>query len=161
MNIGLPEHYKIVLATDGVVTTNGGVTFDTVNLENCNKAYIIAIFDQAATHATTIQPVVGTGVASCATSITFSAKWWKNASATGTDTLVAQTAGTSMACTAGISDQVIVIEIDPADVTGQSNTFCALGATIASSGEATNFMTAHYLLETAYPQATPPAVITD
>ena len=161
MNIGLPEKYKFVAATAGSVTTNGGVTFDTVNLENCNKAYIVAMFLQAVSHATTIQPVVGTGVASCATSITFSAKWWKNADISSTDTLVAQTAGTSMACTAGATNQLIVIEIDPADVTGQSNTYCALGATIATSSQASNFVTAWYLLETRYPQATPPAAITD
>jgi len=160
MNMGLLEKYKVVQATT-TTTTNATVTFDTVNLENCHKAYIVASFLQAVTHATTITPVVGTGVASCATAITFAAKWSKNADVSSTDTLVAQTAATTMACTAGVTNQLIVIEIDPADVTGQSNTYCALGATIATSSQASNYVTAWYLLETRYPQATPPAAITD
>jgi hypothetical protein len=161
MNVGLPEHYKIVAATAGSVTTNGGVTFDTVSLKNVHKAYIVAMFLQAVSHATTIQPVVGTGVASCATSITFSAKWWKNADISASDTLVAQTAATSMACTAGATNQLLVVEIDPALVTTQSNTYTALGATIATSSQGSDYVTAWYLLEERYPQATPPAAITD
>lgn len=160
MNIGLPEHYKIVSATP-ITTTNATVTYDTVSLKNVKKAYIIASYLQAVSHATTIQPVVGTGVDSCATSITFSAKWWKNADVSSTDTLVAQTAATTMACTAGATNQIIVIEIDPSDVVDQSVTYTALGATSATSSQANDYVSAIYVLEMAYPQATPPAVITD
>ena len=160
MNIGLPEKFKIVQATT-TTTTNATVTFDTVSLKNVNKAYIVASFLQAASHATTIQPVTGTGVASCATAITFSAKWWKNADVSTTDTLVAGTAATTMACTAGTTNQLIVIEIDPSDIVAQSSTYTALGATIATSSQSSNYVTAWYLLETRYPQATPPAAITD
>ena len=120
-NIYLPEQFKIVSATAGCVTTNGGVTFDVINLENAHRVWIVASFTQAVAHATTIQPVTGISFASCATSITFSARWWKNADVSSTDTLVAQTAGTSFACAAAATDHLLVIEIDPSDIVAQSN----------------------------------------
>ena len=158
-SICLPEHFKIVNATAACVTTNGGVTFDVINLENAHKVWIVASFTQAVAHATTIQPVVGISFASCATSITFSARWWKNVDISLTDTLVAQTAGTSMACAATAKNQLLVIEIDPADVVAQSKTYSHLGATIATSGQATDFVSAVYYIQERYPQATPPTAI--
>jgi hypothetical protein len=158
-NIYLPEQFKIVSATAGCVTTNGGVTFDVINLENAHKVWIVAHFKQAVAHATTIQPVTGISFASCATSITFSARWWKNVDISLTDTLVAQTAATSMACAATAKDQLLVIEIDPSDIVAQSKTYTHLGATIATSGQATDFVSAIYYIKERYPQATPPTAI--
>jgi hypothetical protein len=158
-NIFLPENYKIVSATAGCRTTNGGVTFDTIHLENALMVWIVAHFRQSGAHATTIQPVTGTGIASCATAITFSAHWWKNADVSSTDTLVAQTAGTSMACDAAATDHLLVIQINPADIVAQSATYTALGATIASSGQANNYVSAVYYIQERYPQATPATAI--
>lgn len=158
-NIFLPEHFKIVSATAGCRTTNGGVTFDVVDLENVQMAWIVAHFRQAVAHATTIQPVVGISIASCSTSITFSARWWKNVDVSSTDTLVAQTAATSMACDAAATDHLLVIQIDPADVAAQLSTYKCLGGTIATSGQATDFVSAVYYLQNRYPQSTPPVAI--
>ena len=160
-NIYLPEHFKIVSASAGCRTTNGGVTFDTISLKNAHMVWIVAHFRQAVAHATTIQPVVGTAVASCATAITFVANWWKNVDVSSTDTLVKQTAATSMACDAAATDHLVVIQIDPAAVAAQSATYTALGGTIATSAQATNFVSAVYYIQERYPQATPPAAITD
>ncbi|HUW12650.1 MAG TPA: hypothetical protein VM537_23185, partial [Anaerolineae bacterium] len=118
-NIFLPEQFKIVSATAGCRTTNGGVTFDVIDLRNAHMVWIMAHFRQAVAHATTIQPVVGISLASCATSITFSAHWWSNVDVSSTDTLVAQTAATSMACTAAATDHLLVIQIDPSDIVAQ------------------------------------------
>ena len=153
------EKWKNVVGTAGIVTTNGGVTCDTVSLRDVHKAYIELVFLQAATHATVINPVVGTGVASCATAITFAAPWWKNADISATDTLVAQTAATTATCTAGVTNQHIVIEIDPQAVAAQNATFAALGCVITTSGEATNFVSVVYHLQMRYRQATPPVAI--
>jgi len=158
MTLFFPEQTKIVAATAGNVTTNGGVTFDNICLKNAHKVYIVAMFLQAVSHATTIQPVVGISDASCTTSITFAARWWKNADISASDTLVSTTAATSMACTAGATNQLLVIEIDCQAVAAQSATYDWLGATIATSAQATDFVTAWYVVETRYPQATPPAV---
>jgi hypothetical protein len=161
MNPGFVEQYKHVVGTAGIVTTNGGVTCDTVSLKNVHKAWIELVFLQAATHATVINPVIGINVGTCATAITFAAKWWKNANIATTDTLVAQTAATTATCTAGVTNQHIIIEIDAADVAAQGATNTALGCVITTSGEATNFVSVVYHLLERYPQATPPAAITD
>jgi len=154
-NIFLPEHFKIVSATAGCRTTNGGVTFDNIQLRDAIMVWIVAHFRQAVAHATTIQPVVGATNAACTTSITFSADWWKNVDVSSTDTLVAQTAGTSMACDAAATDHLIVIKIDPSDVVAQNATYDWLGGTIATSAQATDFVSAVYYIQTRMPQATP------
>ena len=158
-NIFLPEQFKIVSATAGCRTTNGGVTFDVIDLKNAQMVWIVAHFRQAVAHATTIQPVVGISIASCATAITFTADWWSNVDVSSTDTLVAQTAATTMACTAAATDHLLVIKIDPSDVVAQLSTYKCLGATIATSAQPTDFVSAIYYIQTRYPQATPPVAI--
>lgn len=158
-NIFVPEHFKLVTAI-APVTTNGGVTFDNIKLRDAQMVWIIAEFTQAVAHATTIQPVTGATDAACTTAITFSARWWKNVATGTTDTLVAQTAGTSMACDAAATNHLIVVQIDPSDIVAQLSTYDWLGATIATSGQATDFVSATYLIQSRYPQATPPVAIT-
>ena len=157
-NIFLPEHFKMVTALAPVSTT-GGVTFDNIQLRDAIQVWIVAAFTQAVAHATTIQPVVGATEAACSTSITFSAEWWSNVDTGTTDTLVAQTAATSMACTAAATDHLLVIKIDPSDVAAQLSTYDWLGATIAAGGDTTNFVSAIYYIQTRMPQATPRAQI--
>ena len=159
--ISLPENFKIVSASAGCRTTNAGITCDYVSLKNVVKAWIIAHFRQAVTHATTLQPQKATAVLpSGATSITTAKRWWKNADISATDTLVAQTAATSMACTAGTTDQLLVVEIDPADGEWDED-YDVLGCTVSDSSQATNFASVLYMLQTKYQQATPPTAITD
>ena len=154
-NIFLPEHFKIISATAACRTTNGGVTFDNIQLRDAIMVWIVAHFRQAVAHATTIQPVVGPTQAACTTAITFSAEWWKNVDVSATDTLVAQTAGTSMACDAAATDHLMVIQIDPSDVVAQLSTYDWLGGTIADSQQANDFVSAVYYVQTRMPQATP------
>lgn len=154
-NIFLPEHFKIISATMGCRTTNGGVTFDNIQLRDAMMVWIVAHFRQSVAHATTIQPLVGPTDAACTTSITFSAEWWKNVDVSATDTLVAQTAGTSMACDAAATDHLMVIQIDPSDVVAQLSTYDWLGGTIATSAQANDYVSAVYYVQTRMPQATP------
>ena len=156
----LPEQYKIVAATAGSVTTNGGVTLDNVSLKNIKQAWILLMYLQAVTHATVFTPKLGTAVSAAATAITFSADWWKNADVSATDTLVKQTAATTQSATLGVTNQIVLVKIDPAQVAAQG-AYDVLGGAVTTSGEATNFVTGLYLLETKYEQATPPAAITD
>lgn len=158
--ISLPEVFKIVDATAAAVTTNGGVTADYVSLKNVHKAWIVAQFRQAVSHATAIQPTMATDVAGTGvTSITAAARWWKNANVATSDTLTEATAATSMAATAGTTHQLLVIEIDPDDFAAAG--YDVLGFTVSDSSQATNFVAATYWLKTRYPQANPPAAITD
>ena len=97
-------------------------------------------------------------IGTAATAITFSADWWKNADISATDTLVKATAATTMACTAGATNQIVLVKIDPAQVAAQG-AYDVLGGTIATSAQATDFVTGFYLLETKYEQSSPPAAI--
>ena len=155
----LPERFKIVDASAGPVTTNGGVTFDYVSLKNVHMAYIVIQLTQAAAHATVIQPQKATAVAPTgAVSITTAAEWWENEDTAASDTLVKQTAATSATVTADIKKKQVIFQIDPAQL---GATYDVLGCTVSDSSQADNYVSAQYFLEMRYPQATPPAAITD
>ena len=158
--IFLPNLFKIVTAT-APITTNGTVTFDNVSMKNAVAVWLVAQFNQAAGHATVITPKLGAVVATCTTAITFSADWWLNTDTSTTDTLVAQTAATTLTLNAGATPQLVVARFDPAACYAQGATFDCIGATIATSSQATNYVDALWFIETKYPQATPPAAITD
>lgn len=159
MNVSLPEQFKIVDATAGPVTTNGGVTCDYVSLKGVKRAWISLQFTQAAGHATTVQPQKATAVAPTgAASITAAARIWANEDTAATDTLVRKTSATSYAVTNDIKKKHVLVEIDPAEFTGA---YDVLGCTISDSSQATNFVSGLYILEMGYSQATPPAAITD
>lgn len=158
----LPQQYKIDTLTEGCVTTNGGVTTDYVSLKNAHKAWLVCTFDQAVGNATTVQPMMATAVAPTgATAITTAQEWWLNvdtSAATGTDTLVKQTAGTIGTCDAGAVPQLMIFEIDPAKFGGA---YDCLGVVVSNSGQATNFVAINIFIEERYKQATPPTAITD
>lgn len=157
-NIFLPEHFKIVSALTPQ-TSNGAKTFENIQLRDAIMVWIVAEYAQNGAHATTIQPVVGATDAGCTNAITFSAEWWKNVDVDTTDTLVAQTAATSMACDNAATDHLLVIQIDPSDVAAQNSTYDWLGATQASSGLAGNYVSVTYVIQTRMPQATPRSAI--
>jgi len=157
--ICLPEEFKIVDATAGPVTTNGGVTSDYVSVKNVKKAWIVLQFTQAVAHATVIQPQRATAVAPTgAASINVAARIWANEATATSDTLVAQTAATSYTLTADAAKKQVIIEIDIATL---GATYDVIGFTISNSGQATNFVSGQYFLEMKYQKATPPTVITD
>jgi len=159
MNVNLAEHFKIVDATAGPVTTNGGVTGDYVSLKGVKRAWISLQFTQAVGHATTVQPQKATAVAPTgAASITAAARIWANEDTAAGDTLVRKTSATSYAVTNDIKKKQVLIEIDPAEFTGA---YDVLGFTVSDSSQATNFVSGQYFLEMGYSQATPPTAITD
>jgi hypothetical protein len=154
----LPEHFKIVDASAGPVTTNGGITCDYVSLKNAIKAWIVVQLTQAVAHATSIVPMRATAVAGTGAAVLTSAvRIWAN-EATGTDdTLVEQTSAVNYAVTADIAKKMVIFEIDPADI----GAYDVLGCTLSNSGQATNFASVTYWLQERYQQATPPSAIVD
>lgn len=159
MHICLPEKYKIIDASAGPVTTNGGVTCDYVSLKGIKRAWIIASFTQAVAHATVVQPQKATAVAPTgATSITVAQNIWSNEDTGTSDTLVKQTAATSYSVTADVKKKQVIFEIDPASLGGA---YDVLGCTISNSAQATDFVSVVYILEEGYAQATPPSRIVD
>ena len=158
----LPQNYHIVSATP-TATTNATVTYTNISMKNVQMVWIVAYYLQAQSHATVLTPKLGSAVASCTTAITFTAPWWLNSdtSTNGTDALVAQTAASTFTLAAGATNQILVVQIDPAACLAQGATFDCLGATSATSSQATNFVTAFYICAARYPQATPPTLLTD
>lgn len=162
MNGSLPERFKIVDASAGPVTTNGGVTCDYVSLKNVHRAWIVASFTQAVGHATGIDPQQATAVAGTgAKALTNNCPIWENEDTATSDTLVAQTAAKTINVTNDVKKKQVIFEIDPAKHFDLANGFDVLGCTVDDSSQATNFVSVIYVLETRYPSATPPAAITD
>ena len=160
-NISFPEHYKIVDASAGPVTTNGGVTGDYVSLKNVHKAWIVCSFTQAVGHATGIDPkqasdVAGTGVKALTTVVPI----WANEDTATTDTLAAQTAALTYNVTNDVKKKQVIFEVDPAGL-DQANGFDVLGVAVDDSSQATNLVSIIYVLQTRYKEDVPPAAITD
>ena len=156
--VHLPEQFKIVTGTP-VVTTNTGITCAFVSLKNVNMAWIVIEALQAATDATVLNPQRATAVAPTGNvAIAHNAPWWKNADISVNDTLVRGADGTTMTLTAGTTDQLVIIQIDPAQL---GDTYDCLGLVVTDSTEANNYMTVTYFLETRYGQATPPTAVVD
>lgn len=163
MNQSLPEKFKIVDASAGPVTTNGGVTGDYVSLKNVIRAWIIASFTQAVGHATGIDPmqasaVAGTGVKA----LTNDCRVWANEDTAASDTLVEKTAAKTYDVTNDVKKKIVVFEIDPVSL-DSANDFECLGVAVDNSGQATNFVSILYVLEYKYQGKSDnlPAAITD
>lgn len=160
-NFTVAQRFKIVDATAGPVTTNGGVTSDYVSLKNCLKATIILQFTQAAGHATVVTLKEATAVAPTgAKNVVSDHKIWTNEDTAASDTLVKQPDGKTVTLTNDIKKKLVVVEIDP-DALDVNNGFDCIGFTIGDSSQATNFVCGHYLLEMADARATPPNTIVD
>lgn len=160
-NLTLPEHFKIVSATAGCLTTNGIVTLVNISLKNAVKAWIVAHFVRTAGAAEVIQPLLGANVTTCVTAITFNTPWWLNAAVATTDTLVRQADATAATMIVAVTSQLAVIEIDPADMAAQGVTLDCLGGTISASTSATSFVSVLYFIQERYAQSTPPTALTN
>lgn len=152
------EKYKVVNGQP-ILTTNGAKVCDYISLKNARRVIIIAEMLQSASHATALGVNVATNVAAgSAAAMTALMPVWKNADVSASDTLVKSADAATIACTAGTTNQELVMEIIPERLPAG---FDCIAATLASSGEATNFASVTYLIEAKYPAATPPAAITD
>lgn len=159
-NRTLPEHFKIVDATAGPVTTNGGVTGDYVTLKNAHKAYIVVQLTQAVGHATVLSPKQASAVAGTGVKAVSAGRIWANEDTAASDTLVEQAAAATYTVTNDVKKKLVIFEIDPDDF-DIANGFDVLGFAASDSSQATNFISATYWLANRYLQATPPAAISD
>jgi hypothetical protein len=158
MLLTLPEYLKIIDASGGPVTTNGGVTCDYVSLKNVKRAWIVLNFTQAVGHATGVDPkrataVDGTGAAALGTAV----PWWLNEDTATLDALTRQTDAVTGDVAATIKKKMMVFQIDPATL----GDYDVLGCDIDDSSQATNFVSVNYFLEMRYSSDLPPSAITD
>ena len=152
----LPERYKIVEAI-APQSSSAATTGDCVSLKNVKQAYVVVQIHGGDAVYATIYESTGTTVTGAATTgNTYDI--WTNTSTTAADTLTAQTASYRQVCTTGATHQMLVFQIDPSDLTdGYDCFYVGVGASTAT----TKFVSALYLLETAYPADQPPAAISD
>lgn len=156
----ITSEYKFVTATPlSVQTTNGGITFQAISLRHAHKVWLHVKLHQDVGHATTVQIDAGATAVGATNAITFAAPWEMNADVSVNDTLVQQVAATAQAVAADALDKHLVVEIDPSAVLAQNATYDWLGGGIATSGQATNFCSADWIIAYRYKEATPPTAL--
>jgi hypothetical protein len=153
----LPEKYKIVQGYVGQGTT-ALVTTDVVSLKNAQMCWIVVNLDTTASSACALIPYRDVSVAGAAGVVLANVvPIWLNANTAATDTLVRQTAALNYTSVANAYYKQVIFEIDPANLGGAYDCiYLTLGALAA-----TEAMSVEFIIETRYPQATPPAAITD
>lgn len=155
----LPEYCKFVDATAGCVTTNGTVTSQYVSVKNYSMATLVLSFTQAVGHATTTTFQEATAVAGTgAQTIANVQNIWSNLATATNDTLIRRTDATSYALTAGVAKMQVVVQYNPMSL---SAGFDCIGFSIATSSQATNFVSGIWLLWAKFSQATPPTAVVD
>jgi hypothetical protein len=157
MNI-LTEEYKVIQAFEPK-TTNTALTSVYVSLKNAQSATVIVDLTQAAANATSIslyqsQDVSGTGAKVLALNVPI----WANEDVSANDSLIRQTDGVSYTVAATVKNKQVVFHVDPAKL-DINNGFTCLNVRISASGQATNFASCDFLLDTKYDQALPPSAI--
>ena len=116
-NFEFPENCKIV---QGLACTVGGAAAlpsDYVSLKNALRAWAIIMYTDAAGNAETITPQMDTVVAGGTDTASAQLhRIWANEDTATSDLMVEQTAAIVYTTDGVISNSVIVIEIDPADM---------------------------------------------
>jgi len=158
MPFTLPENCKIVQLASPE-TTNGAKTSDVISLKNAHKVWIVVELTQSEDHATLFTPRQATDVAAGTNAVLAAVQpIWANEDCGASDTLVRKTDALNHTVGANIKDMQLVFEIDPASLTAG---YDCVYITAATSSQATNFWSVTAYIQTRYPQATPPAAITD
>lgn len=161
----LPQDGKVIQALQPR-TTNGAVSSTNANyisIVNAWKAFLIVSLTQAVGHATAITCRRATGVGAMGTAPTGDAalatalRIWANEDAVTSDALVAQTAATSYTVTNDVKFKQIVFEFDPQYLDPTEAGYDVIGFTVADSSQATNFISAVWVLAPLrWSSATPP-----
>lgn len=155
----LPVNTKIVQMF-APKTTNASLTSQVITLKNAHRAWVVFEFTQAVGHATTPTLKQATSIAAGTNKAGPTVDVWSNEDTAATDTLVKQTAGASYAVTNDVKNKEVVFEIDPSRL-DVANGYDCVYFTIATSSQATNFVSATAYIQHAYQQATPPSAILD
>jgi hypothetical protein len=155
----LPEQLKVVSGC-ATTTTSNALTCDYISLKNAQRVWIVANMLQAASHATAMSIMEATDVTPTgATAVTATFPSWKCADVATSDVLVRTTTdAANVACTAGTTNQILIMEIDPAKLT---EGYDCIAAIFTASSEATNFATVTYYIEPRYIEDSSPTAITD
>lgn len=155
--ISVPTKFKIVQAF-APKTTNAALTSQVVTLKGAIRAWLILHFTNAVGFASVPTIKQATDIAAATNAAGPTCRIWANEDTAATDTLVAQTAGASYTMGSDIKNKVVVFEIDPASLTdGYDCVYC----TIATSSQATDFVSGEWLIQHNFSQTTIPTAILD
>lgn len=141
-------------------TTNGSLTSQVISLKNVHMAEVVFNFTQAVGHATTPTLVQATSIAGTTNKAGPTSQIWANEDCAATDTLVAKTAGASYAVTNDVKNKIVVFRVDPNSL-DIGNGYDCIYFTIATSSQATNFVSATAYLYNRYAGNPPPSSILD
>ena len=156
-NVSLPTNRKLVQAF-APKTTNAALTSQVITVKNAIKVWLVLHFTNAAGFASVPTLKQATDIAAGTNAAGPTSRIWANEDCAATDTLVAQTAAASYTMAADVKNKMVVFEIDPASLTdGYDCIYC----TIATSSQATNFVSGEWVIHTNFQQATPPSAILD
>jgi hypothetical protein len=157
MNTSLPTNRKIVQAF-APKTTNAALTSQVITLKGAVKVWLVLHFTNAVGFASVPTIKQATDIAAGTNAAGPTCRVWANEDTAATDTLVAQTAGASYTMAADVKNKIVVFEIDPASLTdGYDCIYC----TIATSSQATNFVSGEFVIAPNFQQATIPTAILD
>lgn len=157
MNISLPTKFKIVTAF-APKTTNAALTSQVITCKNAIKVWLVLNFTNAVGFASVPTIKQATTIAAGTNAAGPTCRIWANEDVAATDTLVGQTAGASYTMGSDVKNKLVVFEIDPASLTdGYPCVYC----TIATSSQATNFVSGEWFVHTNFAQTTPLTAILD
>ena len=159
-NICLPQDFKIVRGCTATAM-NATVTLDNISAKDAQKVWCVLQFSNATGGACVVNPLLGANVTTCATAVTFNVPFWQNAATATTDTLVAQTAGTTFTTSAAATPCMVIFQIDPAEMANQGATLDCIGCTVTGGAQIADMCSAVWIVQHRYPQATPRSVILD
>lgn len=157
MSISLPTKFKIVQAF-APKTTNAALTSQVITLKNAIRVWLVLHFTNAVGFASTPTLKQATDIAAGTNQAGPSSRVWANEDTAASDLLVAQTAGASYAVAADAKNKMVVFEIDPAAL---ADGYDCLYCTIATSGQATDFVSGEWVIQDNFAQASIPSAILD
>jgi hypothetical protein len=154
----LPQDYKVTQAINPQVGTTAAITSDTISLKHVKRLWIIVDITETAAIGLLLTPQRDVTVAGAASvALVNSVKIWENANTALTDTLVRQTDALNYTSAAAATNKQIVFQIDPASLGGAYDCVNLLTGAVA----VTTTISAVFVAEIRYPQATPPSIILD
>lgn len=159
MKLSFPQEFKIVEAM-APATDAAGRTSDYVSLKNVEKAWIVISITQGNAATIALTPQQATTVAGGSVKVLANAvPIWSNLDTGTNDTLIKRTDAVNYTTDAAVKNKQVIFEIDPRHLDVEGGFDCISFTTGASN--AANITAAQFILQTKYPQATPPAAITD
>jgi len=159
MKLTLPQDMKMVVAA-APQTTNAAVTGDYISLKNCSgRMWVLLSFTQAVAHATAITLEQATDVAGTgSTAITNAVPIWSNVDVAAGDTMTQRTAAVSYTLPATTKNMLVCFQVDAGTL---DEGYDCITVKTAASSQASDFVSAVYLIDNKYGGDSAPTFITD